>query len=221
MAKWSMTLESLWDEVQLYAQDSTGRWETPQRDALVNSVVAAIARECKCSMESATQNIIADQATYALPAGCPNIRFLRKVWISGKEVLLVDRARLENYSVDGIEYNEGRNRWYASEGKVTITPTPGENITDGLTLEIAGAPDTVSGDSDPIPLPSDLQLAAVYGCAQRVLTADERFDSADRYGALYRLEIGKYKADGGEWQEPRQDSVIVEDDLPPPTRSFV
>lgn len=211
MATWSMTVLNVWDEVQLIAQDSTARWGETQRTALVNSVVAQVAKDTRSLMQSAEQNIVGGQANYALPTACPGMAYVRRVYLSGEYVYPMDAGNLDRYERDGVEYDDGRPKWYARDGDINITPVPQSDATNALRIHYAGLPDAVSEDADPIPLPLDLQLAVVLGCARRVLLADGRGQDARDQDVLYREEIAKYLRKGGEWQEPRQAHIIDED----------
>lgn len=222
MAVWSMTLLSVWDEVQLIAQDETDRWGETERNALVNSVVAQIAKDTRCLMQSATQSLVAGQAGYALPTACPGIQYVRRVYVSGNLAEPVDVGELDYYERDGIELDTGRTRWYARAGQIALTPAPTEAVTNGLVVHYAGLPETISADADPIPLPADLEFAVVLGCARRVLGADGRKDEALYREKLYREEIGKFLLKGGEWQERRQQNIIdTEDDGLPVERRII
>jgi len=97
-----------------------------------------------------TQDIVADTASYSLPADCYMVIAVAATDSDDNTTLLdsIDFART---------FEAAANGYFLKEGKVWIYPTPDESVTDGLTIYYISRQTRLTSTSSDIPLPEEFR----------------------------------------------------------------
>lgn len=124
---------------------------------------------------TATSDIVLGQADYDLP---PNTNVLRSLMYKGFRLKSLSFAEFNEYldgfkATDNIYGNGVSEVFMVWDEKITLFPTPNENITGGLKVYYSKHPDSVANLADDLTVPLKYHNAIVDYCLEQAYQLDE------------------------------------------------
>lgn len=123
-------------------------------------------------------DIVADQRDYKLPEDIGDIKKVFYVKGSYKYALEQDRQHSGVYPASDSGFAQDPTSYHIVGNYIFLTPTPLENVTDGLEIEAETFGDRIANDADKLPESFPLPLETLL-TVETALSALERWAAAD------------------------------------------
>jgi hypothetical protein len=157
----------------------------------INSGQLEIVTRNKVLKGKATTNVVDGTATYSLPTVAA--LQIESIHYDGKVVRGVDLAQAEKI-ISGSDPERTREGepvlWYEWASEVTFSPTPNENITDGLTVYYSKLPTDITLVSDTLSVPDIYFEALVSWVLSKAYELDEEFKASDLQKSYFEQKLG-------------------------------
>lgn len=177
------------DEAAVQVQDADIiRW-------INDAQVEIVKRNESALQETTTQDLVANQSTYTMPADLLLLRTLRYKYTGMLSFSRIKYANMQQFDEiidgwDGTAFGTGAPIYYTMDkGSVILFPTPDQSATGGLKVLYNKKPTDVVTTGDSLSLPLIYHNVVVSYCMWQASLLDEDHDPAIMYQSTFMDDV--------------------------------